>query len=56
MPNIPKVALSIFMAVIAFIIGRYVVFSLGVSSRWLIVLGVIIFYIAWWNLRRPPAK
>lgn len=56
MSNISKIALSFFLTLIAFIVGRYLVLNLGVPGRWIIILGVIIFYIIWWARRRPPPQ
>lgn len=52
MPNIPKIALSFLLAIIAFVVGKILVDNLGTSSRWLIILAVIIFYVIWWKFRR----
>ena len=54
MPNIPKIAISFILAIIFFVLGKLLVANFGVSSRWIIILAVIIFYIIWWQLRRPP--
>jgi hypothetical protein len=52
MSSLPKLAISIVFAIIAFAIGNSLVTSFGASSRWLIILAVVIFYVVWWNLRR----
>jgi hypothetical protein len=56
MPSLAKIAIGFVLAIIAFVIGNSLVTTLGASSRWLIILAVVIFYIAWWNLRRRPPK
>lgn len=48
-----KLAISLILAIIAFALGNALVTILGASSRWLIILAVIIFYVIWWNWRRP---
>ena len=48
-----KIAISFILALLAFALGNSIVTNLGASSRWLIILGVVIFYIVWWVLRRP---
>ena len=56
MYSLPKLVISIILAIIAFALGNSLVTNLGASSRWLIILAVVIFYIVWWNLRRPPSE
>ena len=53
MPEIPKIIINMLLAMVFLIIGNLLVTYLGVSSRWLIILAVVIYYIVWWNLRRP---
>jgi intracellular septation protein A len=52
MPNIPKIALSFVVAIIFFVLGKYLAVNLGSASRWLIILAVIAFYAIWWSHHR----
>ena len=53
MSRLPKLAVTFVLAIIFFALGNSLVTNLGASSRWLIILAVIIFYVVWWNFRRP---
>jgi len=53
MSRLTKIAISFVFAILAFTLGNSLVTNLGASSRWLIILAVIIFYVVWWNFRRP---
>jgi hypothetical protein len=53
MSRLTKIALSFVFTLLAFALGNSIVTNLGASSRWLIILGVVIFYIVWWVFRRP---
>jgi hypothetical protein len=53
MSRLPQLAFTFILAIIFFALGNSLVTNLGGSSRWLIILAVIIFYIVWWIFRRP---
>lgn len=57
MPKIPPFIRSLIIIFLFFVIGRFLVTQLGSSGSWIIIVGVIIFYVVWWvNYQRNKKK
>jgi hypothetical protein len=49
MPKISPIFRNLILIFIFFAIGRILVLQMGANGSWIIIGGVIIFYVIWWN-------
>jgi hypothetical protein len=49
MPKISPILRNLILIFIFFAIGRILVLQMGANGSWIIIGGVIIFYVIWWN-------
>ena len=49
MPKISPILRNLILIFLFFTIGRFLVLQMGTNGSWIIIGGVIVFYVVWWN-------